>query len=214
VPAPTGLRVVLVIGDSISVGYQFDSALAPFELIRGTFDGQFVMFAAGGSALESYGWVGDGAGALSMTPQNVAKRAAFTARVLALNLQPTELLVQVCTNDWGGHVSADDHRVGCEALLAWWASAFPGRRARLQHPIQRTSPDGTLPDGTSGSTLDPDYKVARATAVAAFPSFASVYSVEPPGRLAALSDGTHAHPANPDGNPMIVAETTAELEAA
>jgi hypothetical protein len=68
VPAPTGLRVVLVIGDSISVGYQFDSALAPFELITRHVRRAVRDFAAGGSALESYGWVGDGAGALSMAP--------------------------------------------------------------------------------------------------------------------------------------------------
>jgi hypothetical protein len=81
-------------------------------------------------------------------------------------------------------------------------------------PIQRTSPDGTLPDGTSGDTLDPGYKTARTAAVAAHSTFATTFTVEPLGHLVALSDGTHAHPTNPAGNAQLVAETRAELEAA
>jgi hypothetical protein len=126
VPAPASPRRLLVLGDSKSVAYQVTSAAAPFELLRDAFDGQIIMYAAGGTALYSYGYSGT-AGVLD--PSRAAVRDQTTAIIASLDPAPTELYVQVSYNDYALLGSSkDSFKTGLGGLCDWWHGLFPSAR--------------------------------------------------------------------------------------
>jgi hypothetical protein len=133
VPAPASPRRLLVLGDSKSVAYQVTSAAAPFELLRDAFDGQVIMYAAGGTALYSYGYSGT-AGVLD--PSRATVRDQTTAIVVSLDPAPTELYVQVSYNDYALLGSSkDSFKTGLGGLCDWWHGLFPAATVWLEKMV-------------------------------------------------------------------------------